>query len=346
MHFEYEKRGCLFVKPPFIVLVTGATGAVGPRVVAALLESGCRVRTLSLDAPHEGAWPAGVDARLGDITDPAAVKTSMAGVDGVIHLAALLHIINPPPELRSRYERINVGGTANVIEAARQEGVGRVVFFSTIAVYGASTGSVLTEASPLRPDSFYAQTKVDAERIVLAAKRADGNPLGTVLRLGAVYGARIKGNYRRLLLSLARGRFIPIGAGTNRRTLVYDKDAARAALLALRHPDCAGQVFNITDGRFHTMNTIIETLCGALGHPKPGWSIPVGPIHALAGVIEDVGRLLGRTAPIVRATIDKYTEDVAVDGSMFQTRTGFSPKYDLAAGWQETVDEMKQAGEL
>ncbi|HNZ11066.1 MAG TPA: NAD-dependent epimerase/dehydratase family protein [Smithellaceae bacterium] len=328
------------------VLVTGATGAVGPRVVTALLEAGHRVRTLSLDAPLHDEWPEGVDERLGDITDPEAVAAAMAGVEGVVHLAALLHIVNPPPELKPRYERINVGGTATVVEAACRANVERLVFFSTIAVYGSSDGAVITEESPLQPDSFYAQTKVEAERIVLSAKRADGKPLGTVLRLGAVYGTRIKGNYRRLLLSLARGRFIPIGAGTNRRTLVYDKDAARAAVLALRHPDCAGEAFNITDGRFHEMNTIIETLCGALGRLKPGWSVPVGPVRFLAGIIEDAGRLLGRTAPIVRATIDKYTEDVAVDGSRFQTRTGFSPKYDLAAGWRETVAEMKQTGEL
>jgi len=334
------------VKSPFIVLVTGATGAVGPRVVAALLESGCRVRTLSLDALHEGAWPADVDARLGDITDPAAVQTAMVGVDGVIHLAALLHIVTPPPELRSRYERINVGGTANVVEAARQARVGRVVFFSTIAVYGASAGGVLTEDSPLRPDSFYAQTKVDAERIVLSAKHADGTPLGTVLRLGAVYGARIKGNYRRLLLSLARGRFIPIGAGTNRRTLVYDKDVARAALLALRNPGVGGSVFNITDGRYHSMNNIIETLCDALGRRPPQLSLPLGPIRFLAGLIEDGAHLFSRTAPIVRATVDKYTEDVAVDGRKFCTQTGFVPKYDLAAGWRETVDEMRRSGDL
>ena len=329
-----------------LVLVTGATGAVGPRVVSALHEGGHRVRTLSLDAPPAGAWPDGVDARLGDITDPAAVQTAMVGVDGVIHLAALLHIINPPPELRSRYERINVGGTANVVEAARQAGVGRVVFFSTIAVYGASAGSVLTEASPLRPDSFYAQTKVDAERIVLSAKHADGTPMGTVLRLGAVYGARIKGNYWRLLLSLARGRFIPIGAGNNRRTLVYDKDVALAAALALSHPAAAGEVFNVTDGQYHTMNTIIDTLCAALGRPAPFLTLPTAPIRAVAGAIEDLWRICGFSAPIVRATIDKYTEDVAVDGRKFCTQTGFVPKYDLADGWRETVDEMRRSGDL
>ena len=329
-----------------LILVTGATGAVGPRVVAALLESGCGVRTLSLDAPPAGAWLEAVDARLGDITDPAAVQTAMVGVDGVIHLAALLHIVNPPPELRSRYERINVGGTANVVEAARQAGVGRVVFFSTIAVYGASAGGVLTEDSPLRPDSFYAQTKVDAERIVLAAKRADGTPLGTVLRLGAVYGARIKGNYERLLQSLARGRFLPVGNGSNRRTLVYDKDVALAAVLALKHSAAAGKIFNVSDGEFHTLNDIISRMCEALDRKPPHWSLPVGPVRFAAGLVEDMARLAGIQPPIMRATIDKYTEDVAVDSQRIQCELGFVPQYDLSAGWRETIGEMLRLREL
>ncbi|NLA41657.1 MAG: NAD-dependent epimerase/dehydratase family protein [Smithella sp.] len=328
------------------VLVTGATGAVGPRVVAALLEAGHRVRTLSLDAPPGDAWPVGVEALPGDITDPEAVAAAMAGVEGVIHLAALLHIVNPSPELKPRYERINVGGTAAVVEAACRAGVERVVFFSTIAVYGPSDGGVLTEESPLRPDSFYAQTKVEAERIVLAAKRADGESLGTVLRLGAVYGARIKGNYRRLLLALAHGRFIPIGSGTNRRTLVYDRDVAQAALVALRHPATAGGVFNITDGQYHAMEAIIATLSAVLGRRPPRLALPTGPVRVLAGVIEDIGRHLGRNAPIVRATIDKYTEDIAVDGRKFRIQTGFVPRYDLVTGWRETTNEMRRYGDI
>jgi UDP-glucose 4-epimerase len=270
----------------------------------------------------------------------------MRGIDAVIHLAALLHIVNPHPDLQPEYERVNVGGTAIVVEAARQAGVGRMVFFSTIAVYGGSAGGILTEDSPPRPDSFYAQTKLAAERIVLAAKRADGCPLGTVLRLGAVYGARIKGDYRRLLLALARGRFAPIGPGTNRRTLVYDGDVARGTLLAVRHPDAAGRIFNVTDGQFHTMNGIIKTLCNALGRRPPRLALPVGPVRCLIGVLEDCARSCGLQSPIVRAMVDKYTEDVAVDGQRFRRQIGFVPQYDLTAGWRETVAEMRQAGDL
>ena len=74
-------------------------------------------------------------------------------------MAALLHIVNPPPEMREKYERVNVGGTATVIEATIKAGVRRVVLFSTIAVYGPSDGCVLNEMSPTHPDTFYAQTK-------------------------------------------------------------------------------------------------------------------------------------------------------------------------------------------
>ena len=141
---------------------------------------------------------------------------AMQGVDAVVHMVALLQIVNPPPELREKYERINVGGTARVVEAAIKAGVRRVVLFSTIAVYGPSDGCVLNEMSPTHPDTFYEQTKRAAEQIVLNARGADDQPLGTVLRLGAVYGSRIKGNYPLFLLEMVSidGRWFMI------RTLV------------------------------------------------------------------------------------------------------------------------------
>ena len=83
-----------------MILVTGATGAVGPCVVQALCEAGHTVRTLSMDKPLPDTMPPNVDERIGDVTDPSAVQSAMQGVDAVVHLAALLHIVNPPPELR------------------------------------------------------------------------------------------------------------------------------------------------------------------------------------------------------------------------------------------------------
>ena len=113
-----------------------------------------------------GCYPSGVDVHTGDVTDRAAVQSAMQGVDAVIHMAALLHIVEPPPSLREVYQRINVGGTATVVEAAVREGVKRVVLFSTIAVYGDARQQILTEDVIPHPDTFYAQTKLAAEKIV------------------------------------------------------------------------------------------------------------------------------------------------------------------------------------
>lgn len=319
---------------------------MGPLVIEAFHAAGYSISTLSIDPPPVGAWLDDVETRLGDVTDVSAVQAAMQGVDSVIHLAALLHIINPPPALQEKYERINVGGTSTVVAAAIQTGVRRVVLFSTIAVYGQTDGRILTEDTPPYPDTFYARTKLAAERIVLEARNADGGQIGTVLRLGAVYGSRIKGNYQRLVQSLARGRFIPVGNGSNRRTLIYDKDVARAAVLVLEHPQAAGKIFNVSDGEFHPLNDIISTMCQALGRKPPWLSLPIGPVRFAAGIVEDMARLVGRHPPIMRSTIDKYTEDVAVDSRRIQRELGFVPKYDLSAGWKDAVQEMRRSGEL
>ena len=343
-----------------MILITGATGAIAPRVVSALYQAGYRIRTLSVDAPKGSVFPQGIEVLIGDVTDEAAVQSAMQGVDVVVHMAALLHIVNPPPEMREKYERINVGGTAAAVEAAIKTGVRRVVLFSTIAVYGPSDGLVLNEISPAHPDTFYAQTKHAAEEIVLNARGADGQALGTVLRLGAVYGSRIKGNYERLTRALAHRRFIPIGSGLNRRTLVYDKDVGRAAALAVSHPAAAGRIFNVTDGEYHTMNEIIESICSALGRKPPRLSLPIGSTRTLAGIVDKVSkgivgtrsRILANsghvpTIPLaIQAMLAKYTEDIAVDGSFIRKELGFMPQYDLKAGWEEAIREMRRAGEL
>jgi nucleoside-diphosphate-sugar epimerase len=330
------------------VLVTGATGAIGPRVVQALVQAGYRVRTFSLDVPAPGAFPDEVDVLTGDVTNREALQSAVQGVDNIIHLAALLHIVNPPPELRAKYEHVNVGGTAAVVAAALQANVRRVVLFSTIAVYGYSCAEdrILTEDSLPRPDCYYGQTKVAAEDLVLEAKRPDGQPLGVVLRLGAIYGSGIKGNYHRLVHALARGWFIPIGSGSNRRTLIYDKDAARATVLAMQHPVAAGNLYNVTDGQFHTVSEITTTICRALGRMQPRVSVPLGLARFAVGIVERLTQLTGVRPPITQATLDKYTEDVAVDGRRIEVDLGFCPEYDLKTGWQETIREMREHGEL
>lgn len=325
------------------LLITGATGAVGPLVVKACHAAGYAVRTLSIAPPPVGAWPDDIEALLGDVTDVSVVQAAMQGVSAVIHLAALLHIVDPPDHLRDQYQKVNVGGTKIVVDAAVRENVGRVLFFSTIAVYGDTQGHIVSEATSPRPDTFYGQTKLEAELIVLAAKNAAGEPIGTVLRLAAVYGARIKGNYRQLLRALERRWFVPIGPGQNRRTLIYDQDIAAAAVLALRHPAAAGRIYNVSDGKYHSLAEIIAAMCLALGRKPPLFSLPVAPVRGTVDLLAEALKIVGYKSPVTRASIDKYLEDVAVDCQLIQKELGFAPRFDLYTGWQDTVQEMRLA---
>lgn len=327
-----------------LVLVTGATGAIGPLVVKAFHAAGHSIRTLSIDPAPAGDWPEDVEALIGDVTDMSAVQAAMQGVESVVHLAALLHIVNPPDHLLDRYRKINVGGTKNVVESAVRANVGRILFFSTISVYGATGGRIVNEATLPRPDTFYGGTKLDAEEMVLAAKDKAGKPIGTVLRLAAVYGSRVKGNYRQLLMALERGWFFPIGRGRNRRTVIYDKDVAKAAVLALGHPAAAGRLYNVSDGQYHRLEEMVAAMCRALGRTPPRLSLPAAPVRFAVGLFEDALKMIGVKPPISRATIDKYLEDVAVDGQLIQKELGFTPGFDLTAGWEDAVRDMRRPG--
>jgi nucleoside-diphosphate-sugar epimerase len=300
-----------------LALVTGATGAIGPTLVEELLAAGWRVRVLVRVGYDRHAGNDAVELAAGDITDASAVERATRGADAVFHLAAKLHIENPGPELAPEYERVNVHGTRNVVIAARKHGA-RVVFFSTIAVYGYGEQCVITDETEPHPETLYAKTKLAAEELVLDAG-------GTVLRLGAVYGPRVKGNYRTLLDLLARGRWVNIGKGENRRTLVFERDVAAAALAVATHPKAAGRTYNVTDGASHTVAEIVAAISEALGRRPPRLRIPVWLARIAA-------TLLRR-----RATLDKYLEEVIVTSARIQQEIGFTPKWSLREGWRETV---------
>lgn len=328
------------------VLITGATGALGFRVVHSFHEAGFIVRTFSLDPPWDGIFPSEVENIIGDITNIDAVASAMKGIDCVVHMAALLHIDEPPLSMLPMYEQINVNGTASIVEASIRKRIRRIVFFSTIAVYAPGKGDVLSEETLPAPASLYARTKLKAEQKVLAVMGVDGRAVGCVLRLGAVYGVRVKGNYKRLVRALARRCFVPVGDGKNRRTLVYDRDVGTAALLAATNPIAAGRIYNVTDGQLHTLNEIIETICSILDRKPPRFSLPARPTRALIGIIEKGSRTFGFKPPVTGDMIAKYTEDMAVDGTLIQKELAFVPKYDIRTGWKETIEEMRARGEL
>ncbi|CAN5654055.1 N/A [soil metagenome] len=324
-----------------LALVTGATGVIGPELVQQLMASGYSVRVLVRRPPPAALLPESVEVMIGDVTDPGAAAAAVAGITHVFHLAAKLHINNPSTAFAGQYWKTNVEGTRLLAEAARDAGVSRFVFFSSIAVYGPTTpGDVLDEDSPALAKSLYGSTKRDAENVLLSLRRAsDGEPLAVILRIAGVYGSRIKGNYRELVRWLRRGVFVPIGPGHNRRTLVYEQDVADAALLAAVHPAAAGRIFNVTDGEVHTFRDIVSVICQVLERRPPRFHIPTPVARACAHAL-DAGLLLGGRNRVAAPLIDKLVEDMAVSGLRLQKELGFRPKFGLEKGWQATIPRL------
>ena len=327
-------------------LVTGATGSIGPAVVQMLCENGLAVRAVARHTPGAGLLPSTVEFIPGDITNSGFLDSALNGVRVVFHLAAKVHIFDPPPSLREECNRINLAGVQNIIESAKRNTVERIVFFSTINVYGPCNGRAFDESAAPNPEGIYARTKLMAERLILEAKRSDGQPLGVVLRLAAVYGPRLKGNYQKLVKALARKRFIQIGNGSNRRALIYEKDLARAAILAAFHPAAGNGIFNVSDVNSYSLREILSAICTALGRKPPRFSLPVPPMRALARAVDAGTRILNVGSHSKVALIDKYLEDVAVDSTRIQQMLGFAPQFDLASGWKDAIAEMKRTKEI
>jgi UDP-glucose 4-epimerase len=316
------------------VLVTGANGAIGQTLIQHLLTYGYQVRSLVHNHVPNSSSEA-IEILQGDIADTKILREAVNGIDIVFHLAAKLHINNPPLSLKDEYERVNIEGTRRLVEASSEAKVKRLVFFSTINVYGASRPEqVFDESSPLRPDSWYAESKARAEQIVLK------NVPSVVLRLAAVYGPRMKGNYPRLLNALKRNKFAMIGDGSNRRTLVHIDDVCSAAITTAEHDEALGKIYNVTDGNVHALRDIVESMSLAIGQAPPRFSIPKRPARFVAGIVEDGLRIVGKTSPIGRSTIDKFVEDIAVSGIRIQKEIGYQPQYDLMKGWRETVRQL------
>jgi UDP-glucose 4-epimerase len=326
-----------------VVLVTGATGAVGPAVVRTLQESGHTVRVFSRGQPAAGVLPPEVEVFRGELEELALLRDAADGAAVVIHLAALLHQFAPESAaLNERYQHVNVAGTRNVVQAALAAGVGRIVYLSTIAVYGPTNGEVADEDTPPRPDTPYGRAKLEAETCVTAALR-ESAPIGVVLRSAAVYGPRIKGNYRTLAEAIARGRYLPIGRGDNRRTLVHEQDLARAVALAADHPDAAGGIFNVSDGRLHRLADIVHAIYRAVGRTHPRMHVPVRVARLLVFAGDLLTRISGLRLPMTGDALDKYLEDVAIDATRIQRVLGFVPAIDLDTGWRDTMAAVQRA---
>ncbi len=257
------------------VLVTGADGFIGSHLVERLVADGANVRAFCL-YNSQGSWgwldtappevKAAIDVRLGDIRDANFVAEATAGVDIVLHLAALIAI---PYSYRApeSFVATNVQGTLNVLEAVRRHGIERVVVTSTSEVYGTPDSIPIRETHPLAAQSPYAATKVAADQLAISFHKSFEVPV-VVLRPFNTYGPRqsTRAVLPTILAQLLGGATtIKLGRLDTRRDLTFVGDTVDGFVRSAITPGIEGRVIQLGTGASPSIGEIFETACRALG---------------------------------------------------------------------------------
>ena len=306
-----------------IVAITGATGAVGRRLVERHVAAGDAVRALSRQE-DPGFSPA-VQIHRGELTSDADVLSSFVdGADALYHCAAE---INEP----ARMMEINVGGTGNLIAAARGK-VPRWIQLSSVAVYGAPEAGVIDAETPPRPIDTYGRSKADADRLVMDAA-GQGAFSCTVLRPAKVFGAGIDSANNQILFRLFslvdRGLFFFIGR-PGALTHYVHVDNLVEALVCCRSEPAANRVYNLSDDR--SIEAFIAVVAAALGRKEPRLRLPEGPVRWVARTL---GALPGW--PLDERRVAALVNRAAFPATRIECELGYRHRVRLEDGLRELV---------
>lgn len=257
------------------ILVTGADGFIGSHLTEALVRQGYRVRAFALyNSFNSWGWldhcapdvKGQFEVFAGDIRDPHGVKEAMKGCDAVLHLAALIAI---PYSYHSpdTYVDTNVKGTLNVLQAARELSVKRVVHTSTSEVYGTARFVPITEEHPLQGQSPYSATKIAADQLAYSFYASFGLPV-VIVRPFNTYGPRqsARAVIPTIITQIANGkRQIKLGAVSPTRDFNFVKDTVAGFIAALNADHSIGEVINIGSNFEVSIGDTARSIAEAMG---------------------------------------------------------------------------------
>ena len=319
------------------VFVTGGTGFIGGQVVRMLRERGDEVRAL-VRSPDKGRALAdgGCELISGALSDKEAIRAGIQGCDAAIHGAAVYEVGIPESEHRAMYEA-NVIGTENVLRAALEAKIPKVVYISTVGAFGNTKGQVVDE-SYVHPGtsftSYYEETKLEAHRLAKRLMDEEGLPC-VIVQPGGVYGPQDHSAIGQQMNQFLAGRMPLIAFPDLGFNMVHVDDVAAGVLLALDKGK-PGEAY-VLGGQITTMRELIQTLARVAGKKAPRRALPTPLMKAMTPFGPIVGKVMGQ-GPNLRELIssaDNVTFWAKHDKAMAELE--YSPR-GLEQGLRDTLE--------
>ncbi len=310
------------------ITVIGGSGFIGTELVRQLAGTGRSVRIAdtrgSSTFPH--LWT------FADVRDTASLRAALNGSDTVINLAAEHKDRVRPASL---YHEVNVTGAENVCRVAGELSVRRIIFTSSVAVYGfAKPGA--DEGGPLRPFNDYGRTKLLAESVYENWLAQDSARSLVVVRPTVVFGPRNRGNVFNLLSQIASRHFLMVGDGRNVKSMAFVENVA-AFLAASASLGPGGHLFNYVDKPDMSMNDLVLLVRGCMGRPqRVGFRVPFSLGYAAGMFADSAAALLRKEFPISAIRVRKFCATTQFSSSRIAA-TGFSPPVTLRQGLERTI---------
>ena len=310
------------------VLVIGGSGFIGSRLIELLVTAHHDVTNLDLRSSEQFNSL----TTIGDVRIRENVESAARGCEAIVNLAAEHRDDVRPIEL---YETVNVYGAQVVAEVATALDVNRIVFTSSVAVYGLDKVGP-TEESPTDPFNEYSRTKLAAEGILRDWAQRSADRSLSIVRPSVVFGEGNRGNVDTLIRAIAARRFVMTGRGTNRKSMSYVGNVS--AFLASRLESDPGVfIFNYADTPDLTSRQIVDTVADALAIPlRVPFALPMR-VGLFAGWIFDlISRITGRSMPISAIRVRKFCAETSVDTARLRA-SGFRAPYELREALHRTI---------
>jgi nucleoside-diphosphate-sugar epimerase len=305
--------------------ISGGAGFLGLHLARRLLADGHDVRTLDVVPLEDAELERSVHELRGDVRDARRVEELVRGADVVVHAAAALPIQASREAIRS----VNVGGTENVLVAARDGGVGRVIFISSTAVYGVPEKHPIEEEDPLVGVGWYGESKIDAEALCRVAAVET-----VIMRPKTFVGPERLGVFAMLYEWADEGHHFPVlGSGRNRYQLLAVDDLVAAILLAAEAPAAAGETFNVGATEFGTVREDLGALIAHAGSRSRLRPVPAKPAELVLRALE-----LMHLSPLAEWHYKTAHKDSFVDVGKAQRLLGWQPRLSNREALTATYD--------